>query len=836
MRLATNSPPSLVEMRTNILTALLVVSAFMPVAALDAQNVTPQQAQAILQSRPDLAAQVRDRVGSSGLTPAQIRDRLKAQGYDPSLLDPYMSADATGAAAPGADVIGAMRALGLSDEEIGTTPRSPIAFKAVDGRADSTGKSSESERIFGLDLFRSTSTQFLPNLDGPVDPEYKLGPGDELVLILTGDVELAHTLQVTREGFIVIPQVGRLSVANLSLAQLDDLLYSRLGRVYSGVKREGATTHFSVSVARLRSVQVFVTGDVVAPGAYRVSSAGTALTALYAAGGPTDRGSLRRVELRRGGKVTSRLDVYDYLLKGDASRDLRLRSGDVIFVAVRGPQVRIDGEIVRPATYEMLHSETLADLVTAAGGFAPTAATHRLSIERIIPPARRIAAGRDRAIIDVSLDAIGTINLEAGDVVRVRKVADRVRGRVVVTGQVWQPDTVGIGTGLTLSQALRRVGGLKPDAYLGTILVSRLRDDSTRVQLRAQARDTSGAVVNDFALQEDDEISVFSRTEFRPERYVAITGVVGASGRYPWREGMTLRDLVLQAGGLAEGAATDFAEIARRPEVRAEGELARTMRVAIDSSYLFDEALARGSAPEVALQPFDNVLLFRRPDWEVPRVVTITGEVKYPGNYTLKNKSETIKDLVQRAGGLTREANADAAAFTRLREGAAYAAAADVRRGAARVAAEAAPRVRIGIDLAKALSNNKSTDNLLLKSGDELAVPPLQQTVEIRGEVNSPSVTALERGRKLEYYVRAGGGPTKNASMRRAYVLQPNGKVESRRRLLWSINLDPTPRAGATVIVPQRDTTSHWSNTITSVSTFAQLIASLAAVWAITRR
>ncbi len=175
-------------MRTNILTALLVVSAFIPAAATDAQNVTPQQAQAILQSRPDLAAQVRDRVGSSGMTPAQIRDRLKAQGYDPALLDPYMSTDATGAAAPGADVIAAMQSLGLSDEEIGTSPRSPIAARAVDGRADSTGKSSESERIFGLDLFRSTSTQFLPNLDGPVDPEYKLGPGDELVLIITGDV------------------------------------------------------------------------------------------------------------------------------------------------------------------------------------------------------------------------------------------------------------------------------------------------------------------------------------------------------------------------------------------------------------------------------------------------------------------------------------------------------------------------------------------------------------------------------------------------------------------------------------------------------------------------
>ena len=806
-----------------------------------AQNVSPQQAQALLQARPDLAAQVRQRVGASGLSPAQLRDRLSAQGYDPSLLDPYMGGGTGGtAAAPGNDVLAAMRALGIADDtELGISPRAATTPALPDdGRAKATpvGRA-ESERIFGLDLFRSANSQFLPNLDGPVDSEYRLGPGDELVLILTGDVELAHTLQVTREGFIVIPQVGQLSVTNLSLAQLDNLMYARLGKVYSGVRRgAGATTHFSVSVARLRSVQVFVTGDVVSPGAYRVSSAGTALTALYAAGGPSDRGSLRRVELRRGGKVASRLDVYDYLLKGDASRDLRLRSGDVIFVGVHGPQVRIDGEIIRPATYEMISGESLADLVSAAGGYTPAAASRRLSIERIVPPERRLPSGHDRAVIDVSLDATATIGLEAGDIVRVRRVADRLRNRVIVTGQVWLPDTIGIEPGLTLSGALHRVGGLKPDALLGHVLISRLRDDSTRVQLRAEVRDTSGAVSNDIRLQEDDEITVYSRTDFRNPRYVIITGAVRRTGRMAWREGMTLRDLVLQSGGLAEGAAVDFAEIARFPEVRAEGELARTQRVALDSSYLFDETRPRGTAPEVTLQPYDNVLLFRVPGWDAPRIVSISGEVKYPGSYALKTKSETIRDLVQRAGGLTKDANADAAWFSRLRVAASYRLTTDSVRGTARVATDSASRVRVGIDLGDAIQNEKHSDNLLLQAGDSLAVPTRRQTVEIRGEVNAPSVTAIVNGKSLNYYVRAGGGPTKNASTRRAYVLQPNGKVESRRRILWAFNWDPTPRAGSTVVVPVRDTTSTMSNAIASISTFAQLIASLAAVWAITRK
>lgn len=817
-------------MRIFRLCAAVVMGTLVQTTVATAQNVTPQQAQAILQARPDLAAQVRDRIGSSGMTSAQIRDRLKAQGYDPALLDPYMGAASTAAGAPGNDVIAAMQALGLSEMELESGARSPVAARAVDGRADvAAGPAAESERIFGLDLFRSTTNQFLPNLDGPVDPEYRLGPGDELVLILTGDVELAHTLQVTREGFVVIPQVGRLSVANLSLTQLEDLLYTRLGRVYSGVKRgANATTHFSVSVARLRSVQVFVTGDVVAPGAYRISSAGTALTALYAAGGPSDRGSLRRVELRRGGKLVSTLDVYDYLLRGDASRDLRLRSGDVIFVGVHGPHVRIDGEIIRPATYELLANERLSDLIAAAGGFTPTASALRLAVERIVPPAQRTIPGRDRAVIDVPIDAAKTVSLEPGDIVRVRKVADRVRNRIIVRGQVWQPDTIGLGGGLTLSEALRRAGGLKPDAYLGTVLVSRLRDDSTRVQLRAEVRDTSGAVVNDIPLQEDDEITVFSRTEFRPDRFVAISGVVRRSGRFPWREGMTLRDLVLMAGGLNEGAATDVAEIARRPRTFAAGELAQTVRVAIDSSYLFDAGTRRGTVAEVALEPYDNVLMFRRPDWELPRVVTVTGEVRFPGTYTLRNKSETLADVIKRAGGLTREANTDGAYFSRLRASAVYA--------TRRLTADADARVRVGVDLRRALHDARSTDNLLMQNGDSVDVPTERQTVEIRGEVNSPTATAIESRKALGYYVRAGGGPTANADTRRVYVIQPNGKVESRRRLLWLVNFDPEPRGGATVVVPVKDTTARSVNVLANVSTLSQLLASLAAVWAITRK
>ncbi|MEI6741442.1 MAG: polysaccharide biosynthesis/export family protein, partial [Gemmatimonadaceae bacterium] len=287
---------------------------------------TPEAAAAMLQARPELVTQLRQRLMSSGMTPEQVRARLKAEGYPENLLDAYLTGGNGAATAPTGTVLSAMRALGVMDaadaDDLGAMAagRPMKAAPVADPEAKAEdGLSAASAEIFGLSVFRQSTSRFQPNLDGPVDAGYRVGPGDELVLILTGDVELSQTLEITRGGFVVIPQVGQLSVANLTLGQLEDVLYARLGRVYSGVRRGAdATTKFSITVSKLRSNQVFVVGDVVTPGAYRISSAGTAMTALYAAGGPNERGSLRAVELRRAGKTVATLDVYAYLLRGDA--------------------------------------------------------------------------------------------------------------------------------------------------------------------------------------------------------------------------------------------------------------------------------------------------------------------------------------------------------------------------------------------------------------------------------------------------------------------------------------------------------------------------------------
>jgi protein involved in polysaccharide export with SLBB domain len=720
-----------------------------------------------------------------------------------------------------------------------------------------------------------------------VDAHYRLGPGDQLVLILTGDVEKTQMLDVTREGFVLIPQVGQLPVANLTLAELETVLQTRLSRVYSGVKKDVGTTRFSVTVSKLRSNQIFVNGDVMRPGSYRVSSAGTALTALYAAGGPSDIGTMRAISVRRGGKTVSTLDAYDYLLHGDAGGDVRLENGDVVFVAVHGPRVRVAGQVNRPATYELKDTETLADVIRDAGGFSANAGLQRLQIERILPAAQRTSAGRDRVLLEVTSDQLAggnvpALRIEAGDIVRVEPVEVRVRSKIAVGGNVWLPGTQGFTRGMTLSQALRGAGGAKPDSYLAEVLVTRLNPDSSRSQLRASLRDTTGAVLGtDLPLHDDDEIQVFSRTEFRPERYVAISGAVRKPGQYRYREGITVRDLVLLAGGLEESADLRAAEIARVPSDRANGVTATTFRVQLDSSYLGDRGpdgkylgppglpAAAGNSPEIVLDPYDNVLILPQPDWHLLRSVVITGEVRSPGRYTIQNKADRISDLVKRAGGLSSSANADGAFYTRQHAAVSYrsrrdsvrtnatnarnaaggtATGANGTRGAQGVtqASSAGPlptkfmndtALRVGIDLKDVLHDPKSADNLLLEDGDSLDVPPMHATVEIQGAVNAPTVVAIAPGQKLEHYIRAAGGPSRRlADAGGAYVIQPNGKIESRHRVLLLFKSDPTPRAGATVIVPVRDTTSNTAQSLQTISIVTGIVATVLTALAVIKR
>jgi len=597
---------------------------------------------------------------------------------------------------------------------------------------------------------------------------------------------------------------------------------------------------------------VFVVGDVVSPGAYRISSAATALSALYAAGGPSERGSLRQVQIRRGGKVVGTLDVYDYLLRGDASQDIRLQQGDVLFVPVNGPRVRVDGPVVRPATYELKGTEQLADVLRAAGGLRATAALQRVLVERVLAASARTGLGANRVSIDVPLDRGGAppaFAMNDGDVVRVARIDSRVRDRITVSGHVWTPGAQGYSAGLTLEQALRRAGGVKPDAYLGRVLVTRLNADSTRTQLRVMLRDTTGATMEPFSLQADDEITAFSRTEFRPERYVSIAGAVQSGGRFPYREGMTLRDLALLAGGLSDLADLRQAEIARRPDTASTLVLSQTIRVPLDSGYLFAEGrTAAAGSREVPLAPYDNVLIFADPGRREPVVVRVTGEVQYPGTYTLRARDERLTTLIERAGGITPLGDAGAAYFSRLlptaqsverlvrravavrdsTTGSLQSTPADVAR-----LDEGGGRIRVGVDVPRALVRRTSAENLFLVSGDSLHIPARQQIVTVRGEVNAPTALVAS-GAALGRYIAAAGGATTQGNAGRAYVIQPNGKIQSRTRLLWLIKVDPTPQPGATVVVPAKGERTSGS-LLQTLALVTQTLATITAAIAISR-
>src|SRR5881394_2162349 len=695
--------------------------------AVAAQQPSAAQVQQALQQQPGLADMVRNRISQSGLTPDQIRARLSASGYPAMLLDPYLNATAAaGSPAPGAQELAALQALGLP-----SVTNEALVYDTGLVRSARTRPSD----VFGVDVFQRTTTQFMPLLSGPVPPDYRLGPGDNLVLILTGDVELTYSIPITREGFILIPQVGQVHVVNLTLDQLRDVLYTRLGRVYSGVRRDAnATTRFDVTVANVRANQVYVVGEVAQPGAYQISSLGTVFTALYAAGGVTELAKLRGVEVQRNGKHIATLDLYDYLLRGDTRSDVRLETGDVVFVPIHESRIRVSGAVLRPAIYETKAGETLADMIAASGGFRPDAALERVKVTRILPSEARTTQTTARVTIDVPL-------------VRALKTENRIPP---------------------------------------------------------------------FQLSDGDVIQVDALSDATDQYTVAITGMVQQPGTYPWRPGMTLRQLMTLARGPKLGADLRDAEVAKLPADRSKGQLATTVRVPLDSTYLFERDSAgkyigppgvsfpaHGTAQDVVLEPFDNVLIFRQPDFELQRTVTIAGEVMYPGTYALKAKDDRLADLVQRAGGLTPRAYQQGIRFVRAVDN----------------------RGRINIDLPKALREHDSRDNIIRQPGDSIRIPEYQPSVRVTGAVNSPGSVLYRKGAGLDYYLSAAGGFTRLAEKGQVSVRYANGETRTKRRS-FLFSSSPTPGPGSEVYIPAKDPNASKTDFVALFGAIAQILAS----------
>ena len=723
---------------------ILVLSG--PAAAQDLPS--PQEAQRLLEmarGQPALAQQIRQRLQQSGLTTEQVRARLRASGYPEGLLDQYLGSAAPDQLGAGALEVAAVQALGVP-------PLRGASLWLDTGLVDVRAPGPPSS-VFGVDVFRRATTQFLPLLSGPVPPDYRLGPGDALVLILTGGVEQAYSLSVTREGFLVIPAVGQVYVANLTLPELRDLLYARLGQVYASVRRDpGARTQFHVTVASVRAIQVYVVGEVAQSGAYQISALATALSAMYAAGGVTERANMRQIELRRVGRAVATLDLYDYLLRGDTRSDVRLETGDVLFVPVHGARVHVTGAVIRPAVYELRPGETLADVVRAAGGFRPEAELRRIAIHRIVPAPDRGPGPFPRVALDVPLPPPAPPQAPA------------------------RPARAGATT-----------------------------EDRTPMGVPAVPLEDGDSVVVDWIPALADGY------------YVAIAGRVKKPGLYPWRPGITLRDLVLLARGPAVGAYLHEAEIARLPADRRHGELATTLRVPLDSTYLFErDSLGRyvgppglpvpaAGAPDAPLEPFDNVLILQQPEFDFQRTVVLEGQVLFPGSYSLRTKDDRLADLIERAGGLTQRAYAEGIRFFRHAAG------------------------RINIDLRRALRDRASRDNVVLQPGDSIVLPEYLPSVRVQGAVNAPGSVLWKRGAGLDYYVNGAGGYAADAEKGRVRVQYANGETRTRRRSLL-FGGDPEPGPGAEVFVPTKDPERKRTDAVALAGALAQILASTVAI------
>jgi polysaccharide biosynthesis/export protein len=767
--------------------------------------------------RPVSQGEIVERLRQSGLSRGEIRARLQQAGYAPGLADPYFDALDRGSPPPGDPstvFLEALARIGLAGRGLPLgadtlLPRREFGREPLDTLDIGEGESRAIE-VFGLRTFRHASSQFEPPAHGPVDPAYRLGPGDEVLLVVTGDVEAAYSLAVTREGFIFIPDVGQVNVNGITLAQLEDLLFSRLGRVYSGVTRSpNAATRFQVSLGALRTNQVMVTGDVVRPGSYQVSSVASLFNALYQAGGPTAEGSFRRVEVHRGGRVVHVADLYDFLARGDGASDVRLEHGDRVFVPPAGIQARVEGSVRRPAIYELRSDEGITELLGLAGGLRSDALVRRVQIDRIVPPSEQ-RPGYYRTLVDVDLARLAagapTVPLVDGDIVNVFGVSDLRRNRLWVAGEVRNPGMYEWTRGSTLWSVLERADGLAEHAYTPRVHIYRLdeRNAVRRLIPASLERDPSGVPLHDIPLLDNDSIVVLSRLDLRTPEFVTISGFVKEPDTYALARGMTLKDLILAAGGFEQGAYLVEAELSRLPDPFTRTDTtAYVVRVPLSSAGTGDgngnNAPPRGvdilpdwlpAADDIELVHGDRVFIRPAPGYEPVREIRITGQVLAPGRYVLTTRDERLTDVLERAGGLTAQAYAGGMHV--------------VRRG----------RI-VAADLQRALHNPRDHNNILLSEGDSIHVPAHDPMVVVAGAVNFESRVLFVPGRSPDYYINQAGGLDQNADRGRATITYANGQ----RAVLFSNRLVARRAAvepGSQIFIPAKQERSgvNWDTVL----------------------
>ncbi|MBI4418632.1 MAG: SLBB domain-containing protein, partial [Ignavibacteriales bacterium] len=614
---------------------------------------------------------------------------------------------------------------------------------------------------FGFDIFTYPSSTFEPVLNIATPPLYALGPGDEIVVTVWGETKLYHQLQVNREGNVIIPDVGPVNANGQTIEQFREKLLRRMSEVYSGLNngRPGANTFLDVSLGKLRTIQVFVLGLVKQPGGYSLSSMSTVLHALYLSGGPLIEGGLRNVGIVRAGRKNLSVDLYEYLITGSRTGDIRLQDGDVVYVYPAQKRAAIVGNVVRPAIYELGEKETLKDLLEMGGGVRFNTDFRRVHIERVVPFEMRAKYPQGILDLDVNFTNLAdfrnsTKALEDGDIVSVYRMTTLPENRVYITGNVNNPGPFAFRPGMKISNLIADADSLARGTFMDRGLLFRMLPN-----LRRQTRSFSvtGVFANhpedNFELANEDSVVIFKESKFRPVRSVAISGAIGIPNYYTRHEGMTVHDLVLVAGGLMDEAASTGWEISR---VDTSELGVYTQIIKITEPFQYTSDLGAGA---IELHDFDYVFVPANPKFTVQKFVDVRGYVMFAGPYPIRYEGEKLADIIQRAGGLRPGAYLEGSRF--------------YRRGGY---ADSVQTGQIPIDFRKAIGDINSRDNIVLNEGDSIHISFFEDVVRVFGEVFVPSAILYKKGEDDDYYIDQAGGLTDEADKSRIYVLLPGGK------------------------------------------------------------
>jgi len=709
----------------------------------------------------------------------------------------------------------------------GSRARTPIeqAFASLPGVPD------DGMRQFGRDLFTGTWTGAGLAADTGVPSSYPLGPGDELILdVPMNPVEFRAT--VGRDGRVFLAPFGTFGVSGLTLEGFQRL-----------VRQKARGSEVTVRLGRLRTLTVHLAGRVEHPGAYTIGALATLTSLLQMAGGPLPTGSLRDIQVRRGGRLVARFDVYDFLMKGEAAGNIRLEAGDVIFVPAAGPQVALVGAVQQPAIYELVPGTTLQGGLDLAGGLLATAYPSRLEVRRVRP-----RSGREVKTLDLA-QAAGS-PLVDGDCVIVPTVLDRLENAVTLAGHVERPGFVEIRPGTRVSQVLGTLADLKPEVHFEYAQIQREVGPDRHLEIvpfhlgKAMARDAS----HDLVLQPRDTIRVFALSEFQALAEVTVLGPVLRPGKYRLFPGMHVAELVQQAGGLQDEADTGFAELTRTEFLDGKATVRRMPLV--PSRFLKGE-----TAQNLELVRDDVLRLRAAAEYHAPWTVALEGEVRHPGTYTLL-PGETLEQVIARAGGFTDRAYPRAAVFTRKAVQAqqqrnladladrlesaivAASARADASKDRNVVSLEAQRQLlgrlratqatgRVVVDL-DAPRGTKDTGKLVLDDGDRLVVPAINQTVAVLGAVYTPNALRHVRGNRVQDYLREAGGATPQGDADSMYVVRADGKVHALRsyREGWGIFgnglLESELGPGDAIVIPER---IEYGNTLADITGVVQAVA-----------